>query len=163
MKKIPPSPASRLKDYNYIKKDEHVMDIKSPLLTVDAVIIIDGKFVVIQRKNEPFKGKWALPGGFVDRGERVEDAARREVKEETGLDVELIALLGVYSDPARDPRGHTVSVVYLAKPIGGVLNAGDDAADAKLVCPEDDPELAFDHAVIMNDALEAAKRLKFID
>jgi 8-oxo-dGTP diphosphatase len=139
-----------------------IMEIKSPALTVDAVIIIEGKFVLIQRKNEPFKGMWALPGGFVDRGERVEDAARREVKEETGLDVELIALLGVYSDPKRDPRGHTVSIVYLANPVGGKLEAADDAADAKFFGPEDDPDLAFDHAIILNDALEAAKRLNYL-
>ncbi|MFA6450104.1 MAG: NUDIX hydrolase [bacterium] len=138
------------------------MEIKSPALTVDAAIIIDGKFALIKRKNEPFKGMWALPGGFVDLGESVEDATRREAKEETGLDIELIALLGVYSDPKRDPRGHTVSVVYLAKPVGGELKAADDAADAKLFAPEDDPLLAFDHAIILNDALEAAKRLDFM-
>lgn len=138
------------------------MDIKCPLLTVDAVIAKDGGFVLIRRKNEPFKGCWALPGGFVERGETVEDATRREAREETGLDIELLALLGVYSDPKRDPRGHTVSIVYIAKPVGGELQAADDAAEAGIFRPEDDPDLAFDHAVILNDALDALRKLDLI-
>ncbi len=138
------------------------MDIKCPLLTVDAVIAKDGGFVLIRRKNEPFKGCWALPGGFVERGETVEDATRREAREETGLDIELLALLGVYSDPKRDPRGHTVSVVYIAKPVGGELQAADDAAEAGIFRPEDDPDLAFDHAVILNDAMDALRKLDLI-
>jgi len=138
------------------------MDIKCPLLTVDAVIAKDGRFVLIRRKNEPFKGLWALPGGFVEVGETVEDAVRREAREETGLDIELIALLGVYSDPKRDPRGHTVSVVYLAKPVGGELCAADDAAEAAYFSPKDDPDLAFDHAIILNNAIDALKRLNLI-
>lgn len=138
------------------------MDIKCPLLTVDAVIAKDGGFVLIRRKNEPFKGCWALPGGFVERGESVEDATRREAREETGLDIELLALLGVYSNPKRDPRGHTVSVVYIAKPVGGELQAADDAAEAGIFRPEDDPDLAFDHAVILNDAMDALRKLDLI-
>lgn len=139
------------------------MPIKSPALTVDVVIAIDGKIVMIQRKNEPFKGMWALPGGFVDYGERVEDAARREAREETGLDVELIGLLGVYSDPNRDPRGHTVSVVYIAKPAGGELKAADDAAAVKLIGPDENSQFAFDHAAVIGDAVDAARRIGLFD
>ena len=100
---------------------------KTPLLTTDCVICDqDGRVLLIRRKNEPFKGAYALPGGFVDIGETVEAACRREVLEETGLAVGELRLVGVYSDPHRDPRGHTVSIVYLtrlprgAKPQGGV-------------------------------------------
>jgi 8-oxo-dGTP diphosphatase len=135
---------------------------KSPALTADTVILIDGKFVAIRRGNEPFKGMWALPGGFVEYGERVEDGARREALEETGFEVELIELTGVYSDPARDPRGHTASVVYLAKPVGGALRAGDDAAEVKLIGPDDDITLAFDHTIVFRDAVRAARRLGLI-
>ena len=138
------------------------MNIKCPLLTVDAVILKDGRFVLIRRKNEPFKGLWALPGGFVEAGEKVEDAARREAREETGLDIELLALLGVYSDPKRDPRGHTVSVVYLAKPAGGELRAADDAEEAALFGALNYPDLAFDHAIILNDAIDALRGLDLI-
>jgi 8-oxo-dGTP diphosphatase len=138
------------------------MPPKCPLLTVDAFIIMEGRYVLIERKNPPFQGQWALPGGFVDVGETVEAAARREAHEETGLEVELLALLGVYSDPARDPRGHTVSVVYLAKPAGGALSAGDDAASARLFAPDEDVSLAFDHGAVVRDAIDAARRLNLL-
>jgi len=126
---------------------------KSPKLTVDVVISDGEKVVLIQRKNDPFQDAWALPGGFVDYGETVEQAAVREVKEETGLDVELEGLLGVYSDPDRDPRGHTVSVVFFAKKKKGTLKAGDDAAEVMegLLSKVDKLQLAFDHAVIIED------------
>ncbi len=135
------------------------MERKIPALTVDIVIPIDGKIVLIKRKNEPYKGKWALPGGFVDYGERVEAAAVRESHEETNLDVELVGLLGVYSDPARDPRGHTVSVAYIANKIGGELEGADDAAAAALFAPAEAVDLAFDHDHILKDALSALGRL----
>lgn len=86
----------------------------TPLLTVDAVIILNGKIVLVKRNNYPFKNEFALPGGFVEVGETTEAAAIRESFEETGLSIDLIKLIGVYSDPSRDPRGHTVSVCYLA-------------------------------------------------
>ena len=89
---------------------------KTPLLTTDCVICDqDGRVLLIRRKNEPFKGAYALPGGFVDIGETVEAACRREVLEEAGLTVGELQLVGVYSDPGRDPRGHTVSIAYLAR------------------------------------------------
>ncbi len=122
----------------------------TPLLTVDTVIIYQGKLVFIKRKNPPFQDHFALPGGFVEVGETVEAAAVREAKEETGLDVRLLKLLGVYSDPSRDPRGHTVSVCFLALGSGN-LKAGSDAKDTGLFGIDEIPELAFDHNKIIED------------
>jgi 8-oxo-dGTP diphosphatase len=125
---------------------------KQPALTVD-VIVRKGKGVLlVRRKNEPFKGRWALVGGFVEYGERVEEAARRECREETGLEVELERLVGVYSDPGRDPRGHVVSICFLARPVGGRLRGGSDAIEAKFLEEIPWDQLAFDHARILKDA-----------
>ncbi len=123
----------------------------TPLLTVDALILFDGKLVLVKRKNPPFKDRFALPGGFVELGETIEEAAVRESKEETGLDIEIIKLLGVYSDPSRDPRGHTVSICFLAKGSGN-LKAGSDAKDTGLFGLNEIPELAFDHNKIIENA-----------
>lgn len=126
---------------------------ETPLLTVDVVIRLpdeDGRIVLIQRRNPP--PGWALPGGFVDVGETVEQAAVREVREETGLEVRLGELLGVYSDPARDPRGHTVSVVFTGE-ARGTPQAGDDAGAVQAFALDALPELAFDHARILADYL----------
>ncbi|MBU4138536.1 MAG: NUDIX hydrolase [Euryarchaeota archaeon] len=123
----------------------------TPLLTVDTVTIYQGKIVLIRRKNPPFQDHFALPGGFVEVGETVETAAAREAKEETGLDVELIKLLGVYSEPSRDPRGHTVSIIFLAMGSGN-LKAGSDASDTGLFGINEIPELAFDHKKIIENA-----------
>ncbi len=122
-------------------------------LTADIVIVHDGGVVLVRRGREPYKGFWAIPGGFVEYGESVEEAAVREAKEETGLDVHLLKLVGVYSDPSRDPRGHTVSVAFLA--VGrGNLKAGDDAGDVGVFDIDDLPsKLAFDHARILSEAL----------
>ena len=123
----------------------------TPLLTVDTVIIYHGKIVLIRRKNPPYQDHFAIPGGFVEVGETVEAAAVREAKEETGLDVRLMKLLGVYSDPSRDPRGHTVSVCFLALGSGN-LKAGSDAKDTGLFGIDEIPELAFDHNKIIEDS-----------
>lgn len=123
----------------------------TPLLTVDALIIYKGKLVLVKRKNPPYQGYFALPGGFVEVGETVESAVVREAKEETGLDIEIIKLLGVYSDPSRDPRGHTVSICYLSKG-SGTLKAGSDAKDVGLFCLNEIPKLAFDHNKIIENA-----------
>lgn len=127
---------------------------KTPLLTTDCVIGDGaGRVLLIRRKNEPFKGAYALPGGFVDVGETVEEACRREVREETGLTVDALALVGVYSNPARDPRGHTVSVVYMTVlPDAPQPNPGSDAAAAEWIESWREVELAFDHAAILADA-----------
>jgi 8-oxo-dGTP diphosphatase len=123
----------------------------TPLLTVDTLILYEGKIVLIKRRNPPYRDHFALPGGFVEVGETVEAAAAREAKEETGLDIKLVKLLGVYSDPSRDPRGHTVSVCFLATGSGN-LKAGSDAKDIKLSCIKEIPELAFDHNKIIEEA-----------
>jgi len=124
---------------------------QTPALTVDAVIEYQQKLVLIRRKNPPFEGSYALPGGFVEVGESMEDAARREAKEETGLDIDIVRLVGVYSDPGRDPRGHTVSACYLATG-SGVLAAGTDADDVELFDFDRIPKLAFDHDRMVSDA-----------
>jgi len=130
------------------------MKPRSPALTVDGILIEDGALLLVLRKNPPFQGTWALPGGFVDYGEKTEEAMVREMSEETGLKITICSLLGVYSDPHRDPRGHTVTVAYLVERVGGTLNAGDDAKDVKFFKRDELPTLAFDHASIVKDAFE---------
>jgi len=121
----------------------------TPLLTVDIIIRFQNGIVLIERKNPP--PGWALPGGFVDVGESVETAAIREAKEETSLDVKLIELFHVYSDPARDPRFHAASVVFIAAGTG-VLKGADDARKAAVFTADDLPALiAFDHGKILKD------------
>lgn len=127
----------------------------TPLLTVDIIIEMvdrdEHPIVLIERKNPPFG--WAIPGGFVDIGETIENAARREAQEETSLEVTLTELLGIYSDPQRDARGHTVSAVYIAH-ARGAPQAQDDAANLKLYDITNLPhELAFDHQQILEDYL----------
>jgi 8-oxo-dGTP diphosphatase len=121
-------------------------------LTVDGVVAEDGQVLLVRRRNPPFAGQYALPGGFVDCGETVEAAVVREVREETGLQTRIERLLGVYSDPSRDPRGHTVSVTYLLRREGGTLAGADDADDAGFFPLDALPTLAFDHAHILADA-----------
>ncbi|HEX3698750.1 MAG TPA: NUDIX hydrolase [Polyangia bacterium] len=126
------------------------MTEKAPKPTVDIIIENGGGIVLVKRKFPPLG--WALPGGFVDAGEWVAQAARREALEETGLAVELLDLLGVYSNPARDPRGiYTVSVVYIAR-ADGVPQGGDDAAVAQIF-PLDalPPDIVFDHPQMIAD------------
>jgi 8-oxo-dGTP diphosphatase len=128
---------------------------RGPSLTVDAVIEFpEEKVVLIRRKNPPFEGMWALPGGFVDFGETVEHACVREVKEECSIDVGLEGILGVYSDPKRDPRGHTVSVIFRARYVDGELKGADDAKEARLFSRDElkGIELAFDHGEVLRDA-----------
>jgi len=125
---------------------------RSPLLTVDIIIPTSDGLVLVKRAREPYKGMWALPGGFVRYGERVESAAVREAEEETGLKVKLRKLVGVYSDPSRDPRGHVVSVCFLAEQANGRLSAKGDAAEARVFKDIPWQELAFDHARILRDA-----------
>lgn len=124
---------------------------ETPALTVDVIIEsldVPGRIVLIERKYPPYGH--ALPGGFVDIGEPLEQAAVREAGEETGLKVRLKALLGCYSDPSRDPRGHTVSAVYIAEAAGSPV-AQDDAKAVALYEAANPPELVFDHALILAD------------
>ncbi len=125
----------------------------TPALTTDCVVFDDrGRVLLIRRKYPPFQGGYALPGGFVEIGERTDDACRRELIEETGLKVGDLRLIGVYSDPGRDPRGHTCSVAYLARVAEAEPRAGDDAAAAEWVDDWRSQALAFDHAQILADA-----------
>jgi ADP-ribose pyrophosphatase YjhB (NUDIX family) len=129
---------------------------KNPTPTADIIIEIthkdgtfDGRIVLIKRKNPPYG--WAIPGGFVDYGESLEDAALREAMEETSLRVSLVRQFHTYSDPKRDDRKHTISTVFIAR-ASGMPIAGDDAAGAGLFSKNDLPvEIAFDHAVILDD------------
>jgi 8-oxo-dGTP diphosphatase len=124
-----------------------------PFVT-DAVIVRNGGIVLILRKNEPFKGKWALPGGFAEADETAEQCCAREALEETGLSVRVKRLIGVFSGPERDPRG-TVAAAYLCEAVGGELKGGDDAKAAEWFPRDKLPELGFDHSRI----IEKAKRL----
>jgi len=132
---------------------------RNPLPTVDIIIHVPGRGVVlVERKNPPLG--WALPGGFVDYGETCETAAIREAKEETGLTVVLTSLLGAYSDPARDPRQHTMSLVYTAQAVDiSALAGGDDAAQAVFFPLNALPPLAFDHSLILRDFIQHLERL----
>lgn len=125
---------------------------ETPKIMVDVVIPSEDGVVLIRRGSDPYEGMWALPGGFVEVGETVENAAVREAKEETNLDVELERLIGVYSDPDRDPRGHNVSVAFLARATGGDPEAATDADEVDVLDPSE-VELAFDHRKIIEDAL----------
>lgn len=131
---------------------------KNPKPTVDIIIKRDSEVLLVRRKKDPFKNYLSLPGGFVDEGERVEDAARREAKEETSLDIEPIEILGVYSDPRRDPRKHIMSIVFIARIIDGNNNeakaeAKDDAEQIEWMTLEDidKKEFGFDHKKILLD------------
>ncbi len=130
---------------------------KNPIPTVDTIIQRESQILFVKRKKDPFKDRLAFPGGFVNEGEKVEDAAKREVKEETSLDVDLDGILGVYSDPNRDPRGHIMSTVFIGKISNNSNNteplAGDDAAAIKWVDIEtiDSEMFGFDHKKILLD------------
>lgn len=124
-------------------------DRRNPVPTVDIIIKYKDGIILIKRKNPP-EG-WALPGGFVDYGESLEDSAVREAREETGLDIQLVRQLHSYSDPNRDPRLHTITTVFIAE-ASGKASAGDDAAEIGVFRQDALPEkIAFDHRLILQD------------
>lgn len=126
-------------------------EYKQPALTADCVVFDPtGKLLLIRRKHPPFQGQYALPGGFIEYGETAEEAAARELLEETGLVATTLILIGVFSDPDRDPRQHIISIAYLALVTHYDVQAGDDAAEAEFV--EYQPGLAFDHDKIVKAA-----------
>jgi 8-oxo-dGTP diphosphatase len=137
------------------------MQTKYPLLTVDCVVFDRaGRLLLIRRKHPPFQGRYALPGGFVEYGETIEQAATRELLEETNLVATTLLLIGVYSDPHRDPRSHVVSIAYLATARQYDSRAGGDASETTFIADWDDKELAFDHRQIVRDARALMKQRK---
>ena len=138
-------------------------DYPRPAVTVDVVIVTREKkprVLLIRRKHPPYAGMWAIPGGFVDMGEGLEDAARRELREETGVTVDDLEQLQAFGDPKRDPRGRTISVVYLARVDANRVKprAADDAAAAAWHRLDQLPPLAFDHAAILACARQRLQR-----
>ena len=135
-------------------KNKYCYEYPRPAVTVDIVIVthaVKPKVLLIRRKHEPFAGMWAIPGGFVDMDEPLEAAARRELREETGVEAEHLEQLHTFGDPGRDPRGRTISVVYLAEVDGKKVNpqAADDAAEVGWHDLSNLPPLAFDHDKIL--------------
>ncbi|MGQ9816453.1 MAG: NUDIX domain-containing protein [bacterium] len=129
-----------------------MMDRKNPIPTVDIIIPMESGVVLIKRKNPPYG--WALPGGFIDYGESAESAAVREVKEETNLDIIELKQFHVYSEPSRDPRFHTITIVFIAQ-AKGIPKAKDDAMKIGIYHKDNLPEdIAFDHKKILNDYFE---------
>jgi 8-oxo-dGTP diphosphatase len=135
-------------------KKQYCYDYPRPAVTVDMVIATTEprpRVLLIRRKHEPFAGQWAIPGGFVDENEGLDAAARRELREETGVEAGSIEQLHTFGDPGRDPRGHTISVVYLTRLDPAQIKpvAADDAAEVGWFALDDLPGLAFDHAKIL--------------
>src|SRR5438552_6249865 len=128
---------------------ERMTERSHPAVTVDGLVLVDGKLVAIRRRNDPFRGMPALPSGFVELGGTTVEAVVREVREETGLETRVKRLVGVFSDPNRDPRGHVISIVYELEATGGRLKAGSDAAAIERVNLSAVPVMAFDHNEIV--------------
>lgn len=143
-----------MEDFEHRKAAHEAHDapkLQAPLLAVDGVVLVEGKLVAVQRRYDPFRGQYSLPGGMVEYGETLEEAVVREVREETGLETKVISLVGVYSRPGRDPRGHVVSAVYELAVTGGTLSSGSDAAGVDLIDLDAPPEMGFDHENIIAD------------
>jgi ADP-ribose pyrophosphatase YjhB (NUDIX family) len=134
-------------------------EYKNPIPTVDAIIQNSNSILLVKRSKEPYKNKFALPGGFVNEGETIEEAIKREVYEETSLEVHPIDILGVYSDPKRDPRGHIMTVVFVVIIVRGNPSAGDDAKEISWIPIEkiSDIKIAFDHKLVIHDYLRWKK------
>lgn len=126
---------------------------------MDAIIQNSSSILLIKRSKDPYKNQFALPGGFVNKGETIEEAIKREVYEETSLEVHPIDILGVYSDPKRDPRGHMMTVVFIVLVIRGNPSAGDDAKEISWIPIEkiNDIKIAFDHKLVIHDYLRWKK------
>lgn len=151
--KLTPVGEEILSDFEEMKERHGDKQYKNPSLTVDGIITDEDRILLIKRRNPPFQGRYALPGGFVEYGETVEEAVVREIEEETGLRTAIDRLVGVYSDPERDPRGHMISVVFDLEVKAGKPTGGSDAESASYLELNDLPKLAFDHSRIISDYL----------
>lgn len=145
-----------------MKKRTYTYDYPRPAVTADSVVFCndsDGLSVLlIERANDPFKGCWAFPGGFMDMEENAEDCAKRELKEETGMEVRSLEYLGTFSEVNRDPRGRTITIAYYAVVEKSDVIGADDASQAKWFPIDSIPSLAFDHDKILRMALEEIKK-----
>jgi 8-oxo-dGTP diphosphatase len=140
-------------------KKRFTYDYPRPAVTVDVAIVTRERrprVLLVRRKNEPYAGSWALPGGFIDMNETLEESARRELREETGVDTDELVQLHTYGDPGRDPRGRTITVAYLARVKAKAVKpvAADDAAEVGWFALNSLPPLAFDHAKILGEVQE---------
>lgn len=132
-----------------------------PMITADCVIVKNNRVLLIKRTYPPFRGSWTITGGFVDYREPLRKAAAREAKEETGLKIKIIDMVGIYDDPRRDPRGSLVSVVFLGKPVGGKLTVNEEASDLRFFDPSKLPvDIGFDHRKIIKDAFKLLRPKK---
>lgn len=138
-----------------MKLPKILLKSRGPIIATDAIILNDKKEILLTRRNiKPFKGYWVIPGGHVKYEEKVENAMMREVKEETGLSVKIIKLLGVYSNPKRDPRYHIVSVIFLAKPVCGAPKTNKEVSEIRYFKLNELPsKIGFDHRHIINSCL----------
>ena len=145
-----------------MKKRTYTYDYPRPAVTADSVVFCNGSdglsVLLIERMNEPFKGCWAFPGGFMEMEEDAEDCAKRELKEETGLEIRTMRQLGAFTDVNRDPRGRTVSIAYYAVIEKSEVKGADDAIQARWFPIDSIPPLAFDHDKILRMALEEIKK-----
>ncbi len=130
---------------------------QKPTLTCDGLVLRDGRVLLVRRGREPFKGAFALPGGIMEYGESAEDCVKREVLEETGIRAEVVGLVGAFSDPHRDPRGHFVTLLYLMRSENGTPLAGDDAEETGFFDIGSLPPLGFDHDILLAEGLRYAK------
>lgn len=145
------------------ERGQYCYPFPRPMVTVDLICLTecDGRthILLIQRGHDPFAGRWALPGGFVDESEALEHAALRELREETGIESTEIDQFRTYGDPGRDPRGHTITIAFIARfPEKARAAGSDDASDARWFPVDELPPLAFDHARIIHEALEAYRK-----
>lgn len=143
----------------------YLYNFPRPAVTVDAVVVCTEKnsILLIKRKNDPFKGKWALPGGFVDEDEIPEKAVQRELKEETNLELKPLSMIEVFGEKGRDPRGWTISIAYYfecTKELMSMAKSGSDSAETEWFPTSELPELAFDHEKIIAKALDGKDRSK---
>lgn len=145
-----------------MKKRTYTYDYPRPAVTADGVVFCNGSdglsVLLIERMNEPFKGCWAFPGGFMEMEEDAEDCAKRELKEETGLEIRTMRQLGAFTDVNRDPRSRTVSIAYYAVIAKSEVKGADDAIQARWFPIDSIPPLAFDHDKILRMALEEIKK-----